>query len=93
MTDMDTIENEIEGIAAVGIWALFSVDNEYNQPSNNLVAWWFEKPSFELLAKVIGIDFQGEENILNTVYIHQGQERRIDGSDYRLEWILQGEVK
>lgn len=31
------------------IWVLFSVANEYNQPENNLEAWWFQKPTEEQL--------------------------------------------
>jgi len=39
------------------IFALFSVDNNYDQPDHNLVAWWSEKPSIEELAKALGLTF------------------------------------
>lgn len=75
------------------IWCLFSVNNDYNQPDNNLVAWWFEKPSFEILAEVIGVKFEGEENILNIIFIHQGKARRVRETEYRLRNLDEGEVK
>ena len=74
------------------IWCLFSVHNNYDQPPNNLVAWWKEKPNFEILAKAINIEFKGDENILVVVKIHQGEEQRISETDYRLEQIIEGKV-
>lgn len=35
------------------IWCLFSVANMYDQPEHNLVAWWGEKPSLEVLAPLV----------------------------------------
>lgn len=74
------------------IWTLLSVANAYDQPNNNLVAWWMEKPSFEVLAAAMDITFEGEENILNTVYIHQGQARRVGSTDFRLVQLLEGQL-
>ena len=34
------------------IWCLFTSANDYDQPNNNLQAWWSEKPSLEDLEKV-----------------------------------------
>ncbi len=36
------------------IWCLFSVENNYDQPANNLVAWWPTKPNCEVLAETLG---------------------------------------
>lgn len=74
------------------IWCLFSIANEYNQPENNLEAWWKNKPSFEILAQAIGIKFEGDENILGIVHVSQGIEERIAGSRYRLELVKQGKL-
>lgn len=74
------------------IWCLFSIANEYDQPRNNLEAWWSHKPDFEKLASVIKIPFDGEKNILNIVYLHQGQERRIFETDFRLVQVEEGAV-
>ena len=37
--------------------ALFSIENQYDQPENNLVALFKEKPSIELLAKALEKSF------------------------------------
>jgi hypothetical protein len=31
------------------IWCLFSVENHYDQPANNLVAAWADNPSIDAL--------------------------------------------
>ena len=36
------------------IWILTQIANDYNQPENDLVAWWPEKPSEEQLEAVLG---------------------------------------
>lgn len=35
------------------IWTLTSVACDYDQPPNNLEAWWSEQPTIEQLTKVI----------------------------------------
>lgn len=73
-----------------GIWALFSVENNYDQPNNNLIAWWTEKPTFEILAGMMGVEFKSDEVILAVVKCHQSEEVRLNNTDYRLEYILEG---
>lgn len=73
--------------------ALFSIDNEYNQPDNNLVALFKEKPSLPTLAKAIGVDFPStNDNItLAVVTIWSNIDTtggiRIGETDFRLETI------
>lgn len=44
------------------IWCLFSVENNYDQPQNNLVAWWKNKPQLETLAEALGRKFPGADD-------------------------------
>ncbi len=77
------------------IWALFSIDNNYDQPENNLIAWWKEKPSFDSLAK--GLGFSGfpcceDEMTLYVVNLWQGANKQIrpGGTEFRLEELEEG---
>lgn len=73
------------------LWALFSEENEYNQPRNNLKKLYKNKPSFEVLIH----QFYGEtplsdleeEDIINVVRVLQGDEMRFSNTDYRLETV------
>lgn len=73
--------------------ALFSIANEYDQPDNNLVALFKEKPSLPALAKAIGVDFPSKDDnitlavvaIWNSVDTTEGI--RIGQTDFRLETI------
>lgn len=79
------------------IYALFSVENNYDQPQNNLVAWWGEKPSFDILAKAVGygcFPCATDEGTLIVVNLWQGGEVKDDnGTSYRLRLISDGIVK
>ena len=74
--------------------ALFSIDNDYNQPANNLVYIWKEQPSLEELAEAIGTTFPhvDDEKVLAVVNIWQGQEIMIGDTQYRLTDIKFGEI-
>ena len=74
------------------IWALFSIENNYDQPPNNLIAFWFKKPPFEVLLVAIGGSMESESSIIAAANIFQGKEDRFDGSDYRLEEITAGSI-
>lgn len=77
------------------IYVLFSIDNNYDQPENNLVAWWHEKPSLELLANALGGSFPSinDERTLSIVKIWSMDScQRIEDTDYRLECIGPGKV-
>lgn len=75
------------------IWCLFSVDNEYNQPPNNLVAWWPTKPNFEGLLKAMGGTLMCDKAIIATANVMQGQETRYQEADWRLTLTKEGIVK
>ena len=66
------------------IWALFSVTDDFGQPDNNLMAWWFKKPSIDTLAGYVGI------NLAEKVF--KGDVSRDIVTDYRLREIKEGEV-
>jgi hypothetical protein len=78
------------------IYALFSIDNNYDQPDNNLVAWWHDKPSLEVLSKALGYSFPSDsDNVtLSIVKIWGGERQRLDyaGTTYRLESIGPGKL-
>lgn len=74
------------------IVCLFSVENNYDQPNNNLVCWWREKPSIETVAKMIGETFpcRDDNDTLAIVKIWSGEGARIHETDYRLENVEEG---
>jgi len=74
------------------ICVLFSIDNEYNQPENNLVAWWYSKPSFEMLAEAIGVIVDKEKGDSKIGSILRGLEIRVNGANYRLRKIKEGKL-
>ena len=73
------------------IWCLFSVENNYDQPDNNLVTWWEEKPSLEKLAKFLcqPLDKASDEAIMAVVEIWKGNRTVTpgDSTSYRLEQV------
>jgi len=80
------------------IWCLFSEANNYDQPRNNLVAWWQEKPTIEALAKYMAcpLDKADSDQILTVAMLWRGDE--IQGfphneqTRYRLELHGEGGV-
>jgi hypothetical protein len=75
------------------IWVVFSIANEYDQPTNNLVAWWGEKPAIDKLALALDIDFDRTKGSPVLGKLLTGKEVRYSGCDYRLEEIEEGIVK
>lgn len=73
-------------------WFLFSVDNNYDQPPNNMVCWWSEKPKLEEVARAVDLDFPngGDEAVLSVVNLWSGKEVRILDTDFRLEEVHEG---
>ena len=72
--------------------ALFSIENQYDQPDNNLVAIFKEKPSIELLAKALGKSFpcDKDSDTLAIVNIWNNESKegyRLGDFDYRLEEV------
>ena len=72
-------------------WFLFSVDNDYDQPPNNLICWWSEKPGLKDVARAVDLDFPngGDEVVLCVVNLWSGKEVRILNTDYRLEEVME----
>jgi hypothetical protein len=77
------------------IWCLFSIENNYDQPSHNLEAWWVEKPTFEKIASVLNTSFPANNNdtTLGICNIWQGQEHRHNNTDYWLEEVEEGIIE
>jgi len=75
-----------------GIWILTNVWNNYDQPDNNLVYWWYEKPTFQALADALGLSFNNDETILDVENLHQHGERRIGNHDWKLRKVAEGQV-
>lgn len=75
------------------IWALFSIKNNYDQPENNLVAWWVNKPSFEVLANAIGVEVDHEIGNEKVGRILKGQQSCIFETYYRLDHIKEGLIE
>ena len=65
------------------IWCLFSIYNEYNQPDNNLEAWWSTKPDFHDIRKIINNDPDAGK-------LSRGEEVRYGRTDYRIQEITEG---
>ncbi len=74
----------------MSVWALFSIINDYNQPKNNLEAWWYEKPTFETLASVLNITVDRKKGNSSIGQLLKGKEIRLLEADYRLEDIDEG---
>ena len=74
------------------IYCLFSIDNEYDQPDYNLVAWFQEKPSIEQIAKTLGHELKEDTIIVAIAKIWQGQEARINQTNYRFVKVKEGQV-
>jgi hypothetical protein len=83
------------------IFCLFSIDNNYDQPDNNLVAWWPKRPNIAQVAAVLELDIKPitlsetadnyyeisriAETIVAITKILQGRDVSLMGSDYRLQ--------
>jgi hypothetical protein len=75
------------------IWCLFSVDNNYDQPENNLVCWWQEKPSLETLFIILGIKMgENDEHTVQVVQVWTGKDIQagFEQIRYRLEQVEEG---
>ena len=69
------------------IWCLFSIANDYDQPSNNLEVWWSRKPTFFDIAAILNIKVDPDKGNKQIGRILQGEEVRINNYDYRLKEI------
>lgn len=69
------------------IWCLFSIANNYDQPDNNLVVWWVNKPNFKTLTLALGRIDTADKDIGQ---ILRGNEMSLDGYLYRLKEVEEG---
>jgi len=74
------------------IWCLFSIDNAYDQPENNLFAWWEHKPSLMEIGNAIGIQINWKKGDATLGRIFKGEEVRFDGRDFRLSEMGEGKL-
>jgi len=78
------------------ITCLFSIDNNYDQPENNLVCWWSDRPDIETLFQAIFKKPMSEANdkeIVPVVNVWQNKQSEFeDNTDYRLQSIVEGEL-
>jgi hypothetical protein len=75
------------------IWCLFSVDNNYDQPNNNLVAWWQKKPTLECLFDTLEIKMgANDDHTVAVVKVWTGEFEQVGygGTSYRLEEVNEG---
>jgi hypothetical protein len=75
------------------IWVLYSIANDYDQPSNNLEAWWKEKPTFVMLVEILEINFDSDKGDSPIGRIMKGDEVRLNDVDWRLREIEEGKTK
>lgn len=73
------------------IYALFSVENNYDQPDNNLVELYEEKPSVNYLLDKLYSKFYREEYLAEITKeveaILRGEQIRIEDTDFRIEKV------
>lgn len=80
------------------IWCLFSVECLHDQPANNLVAWWDQKPSFDTLAKALGVPGFPANSDAATLFIvkvweGEGERQMAPGQTmYRLVQVAEGKI-
>ena len=72
---------------------MFSVENQYNQPNNNLEGWFNQKPTIEMLLKHFNVQMDDSERIAKIAQLWAGQEVRLSNADYRIEEVGQGFLK
>jgi phosphoribosylamine-glycine ligase len=80
-------------VTPLTIWCLFSIENNYDQPLNNLERWWSEKPSIEKLASYLGypLSTAKDEDVVKVVSVWQGQSVQIHlgSTSYRLQEVAE----
>ena len=80
------------------IWCLFSITYEYDQPPNNLEAWWVAKPTKDMLIAVIGTTYgyssktTALQNTLMDTLLNKGEIKLLHCADYRLVEVEEGVI-
>lgn len=65
------------------VWALFSIENDYNQPENNLCVLWKYKPHFNTLMQ----HFDCYPTAKEVGDLTRGKSVRIGNTDYRIQEV------
>lgn len=68
------------------IWCLFSIENQYDQPLNNLKGWWTDKPTAIQCREVVS-QSNAKANAVDFIEVVKGKEVRVGNYDYRLEQV------
>lgn len=73
------------------VYAIFSIDNNYDQPENNLEILFQNKPNFESLRtfffEQLSIDELRDSDIMFLVDLMRGKSVRLYDTDYRIEEV------
>jgi hypothetical protein len=72
------------------IWCLFSIANAYDQPDNNLIAWWSEKPDINNLGNALDIRIDHCKSDVHLYEILDGQTVRMNDEALRLQSVEEG---
>lgn len=72
------------------IWVLFSIKDEPRQPVNNLVAWWYFKPTLHKLGEVVKDRIYGERSAIAIWNIIEGLTVKSKGILWRLREVTEG---
>lgn len=75
------------------IWCLLSVANNYDQPANNLIGWWVEKPTRQMIREFFGLELRYKNQREFADGVIAGREMRWYETDYRLEELSEGVLK
>lgn len=73
------------------IWCLFSIENNYDQPRNNMVCWWDRKPLLHILLRLM-VQEDSSTLLTQAEEIHSGKQVRINNYDYRLRQVEEGKL-
>lgn len=74
----------------MSIWCIFSLSNNYDQPPNNLVAWWKDKPDLTMLAREFfnkELTDMDNDEVVMTVELWQGRKIDYSNTAYLLKHI------
>ena len=77
------------------VYMLFSVDANYDQPDRAFICWWSKKPSIEMLAKILNVDFMDANDDMKAsiVSIWCGKcERLMFDTTYWIEEVEEGKL-
>lgn len=54
----------LQGATDMKIYCLVQIANEYDQPNNDLLCWWRERPTIEVILEAIGGSLSEELSVL-----------------------------